>query len=297
MSNNIPESEYSLSNTSALVKQMFWFQHNFSLQPSKLHHGMCIAHTDLVVRDTAFLDELKATIIDWVWSEQKSTSLIEERIKSLGVSMQNSVAYFDNKAKGKFRKNNPQGQFGELLLFNLIQHIFKAVPLLRKMSITTSSGHERFGADAIHYKKEETRETLILGESKCYKSKYRFKQAFEDSLTSIVGTIEKLDQEMSLYMYDDFIEESLKEVANRYKNNEMDEVRMELVCIIIYNETQKINFDGKEGIKAELEKIIKKKCSTIDKKLYAPVTNYLGRMNYIIFPVWNLDKVLENFEG
>ena len=30
----------------------------------------------------------------------------------------------------------------------------KAVPLLRKMSITTSSGHESFGADAIHYKIE-----------------------------------------------------------------------------------------------------------------------------------------------
>ena len=30
----------------------------------------------------------------------------------------------------------------------------KAVPLLRKMKITTSSQHERFGADAIHYKVE-----------------------------------------------------------------------------------------------------------------------------------------------
>lgn len=51
----------------------------------------------------------------------------------------------------KFRKGCPQGQYGELLLFNFIQHFFKAAPLLRKMPITTNPGLERHGADAIHY--------------------------------------------------------------------------------------------------------------------------------------------------
>ena len=56
------------------------------------------------------------------------------------------------------------------------------------MPIKTSSQHERFGADAIHFKIENDKPIIILGEAKTYTSKYKFSQAFEDAITSILST-------------------------------------------------------------------------------------------------------------
>lgn len=39
------------------------------------------------------------------------------------------------------------------------------------MRITTSKSHERFGADAIHFKIENDKPIVILGEAKTYTSK------------------------------------------------------------------------------------------------------------------------------
>ena len=54
------------------------------------------------------------------------------------------------------------------------------------MRITTSKSHERFGADAIHYKIENGKNIIVLGEAKTYTSEYKFNEAFEDALNSIL---------------------------------------------------------------------------------------------------------------
>ena len=82
--------------------------------------------------------------------------MLKEKETKKGKSEATAHASVQRRARDKFRKGSGntllvQGQFGELLLFHFIQKCMKAVPLLRKM-ITTSSQHERFGADAIHYK-------------------------------------------------------------------------------------------------------------------------------------------------
>ena len=94
--------------------------------------------------------------------------------------------FLTDHVKSKFRMVKPQGQFGELLLLNFLQHIFRAAPLLRKMSITTNPGLERFGADAIHYRPMGKEHVFYIDESKCYETKYRFNEAFKKSLESIL---------------------------------------------------------------------------------------------------------------
>ena len=71
-----------------------------------------------------------------------------------------------------------------------------AIPLLRKMSITTSANHERFGADAIHYKIENGKHIMIFGEAKTYTSSYKFNEAFEDALDSIINTYNQRRKEL-----------------------------------------------------------------------------------------------------
>lgn len=285
-----------LSHTKSLVNHVYWFTHDLSLMPNEEHYGATINFTDIKLRDVDFLNELINTITSWIYSKQQVGKIIKERLIETNNDISNAYTFLASHAFSKFRVGHPQGQFGELLLFNLIQHFFEAVPLLRKMRITTSVGHERFGADAIHVKIKDNTHQFILGESKCYESKYKFKDAFKNSLTSIIDTFSKFDEELNLYVYDDFIEPELEKVARMYKSGELKNVKFQLVCLVIYNETNGIDGANESEIKKSINEIIHQRCKGLDEKLFKSIeTKILNRMNYIIFPVWKLDELLAKF--
>ncbi len=252
--------ESLLSHTATVMNHVFWFTHNLHLQPDKPHFGSTINYTDIKCREDDFLKELINTITSWVYSKAQAKTMIDERLRQTNDDFQNAATFLTSQAFSKFRPGYSQGQFGELLLFNFIQHFFNAVPLLRKMRITTSSGHERFGADAIHVKIEGPTTVLILGESKCYQSRYKFKEAFSTSLSSITTTFTSLDRELDLYTYDDFLESELEDIAKKYKRGELRRARFELVCLIAYHETQRIDGANEEEIKESIRSTIEDRC-------------------------------------
>jgi hypothetical protein len=285
-----------LTHTDKLVDHIFWFYEDLELLPQKDHYGLSINYTDIKERKDDFLSELINTVVSWVYNQRKVKSILDERLKGSN-DIGNAISFVTNLAYSKFRKGFPQGQFGELLLFNLIQHYNKAVPVLRKQRITTSVGHERFGADAIHYKKDGENHLFILGESKCYESKYSFNNAFETSLKSIEDTFNKLDTELDLYLYDDFLEPELENIVKKYKKGDLKKVKFELVCLIAYNETNTINGDCEDSIKESIKNIIRDRCKAFDKSKFSLINGrVLSRINYIVFPIWNLDQLLEKFQ-
>lgn len=285
-----------LSHTDSLFNHVFWFKNEFDLLPQKEHHGSAIDITDISERKHDFLSELINTVTSWVYSNSKIDQLVTERLETVNGDRGNAYTFLTTKAFSKFRPNHPQGQFGELLLFNFIQHFFEAVPLLRKQPITTSVGHERFGADAIHYKKSGESNVMLLGESKCYKSKYSFATAFKKSLNSIISSFNDLSEEMDLYTYDDFIDPDLEEVAKKYKANNLPNVHFELVCLVAYNESMAKDGDNEEEIKNSIQGIIEERCSNLSNDCFSEVeANLLNRMNYIVFPIWELDTLLDDF--
>lgn len=211
--------------------------------------------------------------------------------------LSNATTFLTTQAFSKFRPGFPQGQFGELLLFNFIQHFFRAVPMLRKQRIMTSVGHERYGADAIHFKKSDTKNLLFLGESKCYESKYKFKDAFETSLESIVTTFNSINKELDIYVYDDFIEPNLRDIAKQYKSGTLTNVHFELICLIAYNENKVITGGNEDEIKSSIKQIIEGRCNKLDPNCFTKVNiQILDRINYIIFPIWELDHLLDTFQ-
>jgi hypothetical protein len=285
-----------LTHTESLLNQVYWFKQDFNLEPSKEHIGSAIEWTDIEERKHDFLKELVSTVSNWVYSKEKSKKILDERLITVSGDFQNAFTFLTNQAYSKFRPGYPQGQFGELLLFNFIQHFFGAVPLLRKQRITTSIGHERFGADAVHYKKIDTNNIIILGESKCYMSKYQFNEAFKTSLSSITNTVEDFNKELDLYTYDDFIEPELEDIAKKYKLNTLENVHFEMVCLVAYNETKKINGLNESEIKDSIKKIIESRCASIDSSYFTGINKrILSRINYIIFPIWELDALLNDF--
>lgn len=285
-----------LTNTDSLTNHIFWFYEELEILPKKDHYGLSINYSDIKERKDDFLFELINTVVSWVYNKSKVKAILDERLEKSD-DFSNALNFVVNLAYSKFRKGYPQGQFGELLLFNLMQHYYKAVPILRKQRITTSLGHERFGADAIHYKKDGENHLFILGESKCYESKYSFNIAFETSLNSIVDTFNKLDKELDLYLHEDFLESDLEDIVKQYKKGELRKVRFELACLVAYNETNKINGDTEETIKESIKSIIRNRCKAFDKSKFSSIDDkILSRINYIVFPIWKLDELLDNFQ-
>ncbi|HYG38242.1 MAG TPA: hypothetical protein VD908_06470, partial [Cytophagales bacterium] len=99
------------------------------------------------------------------------------------------------------------------------------------------------------------------------------------------------------YIYDDFIEPDLQKIAIDYKENTLENVHFELVCLVAYNENQGIIGLNETEIKENIKKIISGRCGGINKACFSSIEpRVLDRINYIIFPIWELDKLLESFQ-
>ncbi|WP_459130150.1 HamA C-terminal domain-containing protein [Guggenheimella bovis] len=272
------------------------------LPNNKEHIGAYIEYQDIQELRDGFVEELSDTIVDWIYSSEKYEE-IKKKLVNSGKSEAAASQYIGRKAKNKFRANKNsenvliQGQMGELLLYHFIQKCMKAVPLLRKMNIATSSDHERFGADAIHFKIENDKNVIILGEAKTYTSKYKFNEAFSDALDSILNTYNKHRSELGLYVHEDFLDDEMNVVAEKYLNNTLNSVEIQLVSIVTYNELTEIDKIDENTIRNNIKKIIEDRYRNYDKnKIDMRKNPILSRITYIVFPVWDLKELAEKFQ-
>lgn len=288
----------------SLFRQIDIVEENYDILPdNKKHIGTYIEYSDLQELRTEFLDELEDTIISWVYSSEKFYRLKEKAMKN-GKPESVACSEIYRKARNKFRGHRldenllTQGQMGELLLFHFIQRCMKAVPILRKMPITTSPNHERFGADAIHYKIENGRHIIFLGEAKTYTSEYKFNNAFTDAISSILSTYDNHRKELNLYVHEDFLDEEMNQVAEAYLQNMLNPVEIHLVNLVTYNETQKIELTNENDIKGQIKRIISNRYARMDKdKIDIKNHPILNRITYIVFPVWRLDELVRDFQS
>ena len=291
-----------LVKNNPLFKDVHIIKQKFDILPAdRKHYGVNIDYQDIQELREDFINDLLDTVIDWVYSHDKYEELKKKEIRK-GKSEAAAFSTIQRKARQKFRKSRGdellvQGQFGELLLFHFIQRCMEAVPLLRKMKITTSSQHERFGADAIHYKIENEKNIIILGEAKTYSSRYRFNNAFEDAITSILNTYKTHREELNLYVHEDFLDPEMNEIAEEYLEKTLRNVEIQLVCIIVYHETKKLKEKTEEEIRKEIEQIIIEKYKKYDnEKIPIEENIILNRITYIVFPIWKLDELLKIFQ-
>ncbi|RCX26496.1 HamA C-terminal domain-containing protein [Thioalbus denitrificans] len=287
-----------LADTSAFIQHVHYFVHDLPPPPGASARGIAINTVDLAEKKDDFLRELRNTVCNWVYSKSRYKELFDRELEARGYDIQNAASHIDSLARTKFRRGFPQGQFGELLLFNFLQFFFNAPPILRKMPITTNTAIERHGSDAIHYTYADGSNIILLGEAKTYKSKYKFNSAFSDALTSILSTYHNIDDELFLYVYDEFIEEPLRDIARQLKDGQLPNTRYELVCIISYEETNKKDSHNEAAIKQSIEKIVKERFNNADASMLNEENPALiQRIHYIVFPFWGLEKILSDFDA
>lgn len=296
------EIKSRLITNEALFNNIYVIEQNFDIIPNNHpHFGAAIAYQDIRELRMDFLEQLIDTVVDWVYSSEKYEDLKKKYLAN-GKSEAAAVSAIIRKATQKFRRSNDklliQGQLGELLLFHFIQRIKHAVPLLRKMPITTSAEHERYGADAIHYKVEGEKNVIILGEAKAYTSKYQFSTAFEKAIVSILDSYKKLRSELQLYLHEDFLDSKLNQVAEDLLNNCLPNLETELVSLVLFDEAQKLTLDNEAEIKKQIERVIQERYSAFDKaKIDIESNPILKRITYIIFPIWKFDELAEEFQN
>ena len=281
----------------SFFEKLFVIEQEYNIIPQKKHRGLAIKYIDMLERREEFIDELINNVVSWVYGNSKYNKLKKKFIEEEHRTESNANTKILQLARSKFRKlpnkNLLNGQFGELILFLCLKYFFNAEPILRKMPICTSASHERFGADAIHLKIDNGKYILYLGEAKSYISNYKFNTAFEEAINSIIKTYETHTKELDLYIYEDYIENEYQEVAEKYKNCNLENVEIHLVNIVIYNETEKI--DKREDIKQQIENIIKERYEKFDFSKIDEKNPIIQRINYIIFPIWEFSKLLDKF--
>lgn len=284
-----------LAPTAKLFEALEVFQMRTDLRPDKQHFGAHVKLVDFNFNRDHLVRRLKHAIIDWVFCKAESERIFNEEFGAEEDRSAAAVALYDA-ARETFRPNHPQGQFGELLLSGFLQHLFQAAPLLRKQVVRTSDNHERFGADAIHYSNSGGH-NLYLGESKCYKSKYKFSDAFEASLESMNTTLTSYSSEIKKFATGNFIEDDLKLVASDILRNKIPDLKIHPTSIIIYNEHHRFSSSDSDQMKSEIREAIKARCANVADSVYEKIhERALSRLTYIILPVWELDKLLQEFE-
>lgn len=296
--------EKRLINNDSLFRNIHIVHQNFDIVPNdRKHYGASIDYQDISELRSSFINELFYTIVEWVYSSDKYKELKEHAMNN-GKSEPAANAEIQDKARNKFRGNRNsenlliQGQLGELLLFHFIQRFQGAVPLLRKMKITTSNQHERFGADAIHFKYEDEKPIIILGEAKTYTSDYKFNVAFEKAVESILQTYSSHRDELDLYLHEDFLDKEMNEIAESYINNTLENVEVHLVSIVVYNETQNLDITSEKDIKRQIEEIIAERYKNFNNdKIDIKNNPILKRITYIVFPVWELENLAQEFQN
>lgn len=295
------ETQRLLSCTKSFMNHVHWVQQSFNLLPDKEHHGACINYVDLQEYRDEFCRELVNTIPEWVYSQKKAAKILDDLILA-GRSERNAQTTLTTLTFEKFRNRDSreifiQGQFGELLLFNFLQSFFSAVPILRKMPITTSSGMERYGADAIHYSNKGGKNLIYLGEAKTHSSNYQFNAAITKAISSILKTYVDHRKELGLYVYDSFIDDELLEIARAYKNGNLPDVEIHLVSIITYSETKTFEKKSEAQIKDDIIKIIGERGADVERTVFEVIPSELhARFNYIILPVWQLNELVDMFQ-
>lgn len=123
-----------LPKMDAFMRTMHYVTMDFTVEPKKKHIATCIDYQDLNQLRHEFLREMIASVIQYVYSRSKQKEILTAESKDR--ELEGAYSILQQRANEKFRPSSVKGQFSELLLFNLLMHHFKAVPIIRKMKNT-----------------------------------------------------------------------------------------------------------------------------------------------------------------
>ncbi|MFK4752736.1 HamA C-terminal domain-containing protein [Oceanobacter antarcticus] len=291
------DTDSLLANTRSLISKMIYLREDYGLTPKNSHVGTAIRFSDLIELHDEFVNELTNGIIRFVYSKEKEEKIVEQLMEE-GRDLPSAYSELRRRSHNKFRKSNLKGQFSELLIFYLLQYHFKAVPVLRKMKITTNPALERNGADAIHVSADDGGYKLYLAECKTYDAKGKnFNNALHDSVEDMIEHYLGHRNELNLYTFEDFIPEKLEDIVRSYLEGKSDNIEVNLVCLVAYRNDEAVSGKNQQELNDSSLESIRSAASRINlTALKKKIPNNLeARLHYVLFPIADVDDILNKF--
>lgn len=288
-----------LDRIEPLINTMRHAKMEVGLSPSNEHIITAIKYQGLNQMRQEFIQRLTSSIVKYVIEKSKYQARKYE-LEVDGFDETDAGVEIFQQATHYFRKADIKGQFSELLLFNLLQYYFDAIPVVRKMKITTNPEMERNGADAIHLGETAPGQYCVyLGEAKTYASS--FASAFKNAMASIVKAYNEHRQELHLHSFSDFLEPSVRELMKKYLNGCID-LPVKLVVIISFCTGETPLMDSKKNYEQYYIDEVLNACRKINEEHYKDESSnkihpaLLKEIHYILFPVNELEKLLADFQ-
>jgi hypothetical protein len=256
---------------------------------------LLIKYTNDKNREEEFLDYVLDTIPIYALSTEERARCNEETIRKLWKT-----------AVKRFVKQSKTGEFGEIILFHLLELLENAVQVVNKMTLKTSGNMHYHGADAIHFGIDGELRILFLGESKTEQ------KAFSGVLKSALDSINDYDKDKEFndinlatgYISDDLPQElknEIKDYLDPTKNDLSKFTQTHAVLIMFedkkFKELEK-SYSGAELVNKVIEKYhedIKDYISQIEKKVdeYPDLKN--RRFLFFVIPCKDQKKLKEKF--
>lgn len=283
-----------------LLKRIHYVEDPFGLDFNEHCLGTCINYNDILEVRDQFVEELTLRMVDYVYSRVKQAQIKQAFIEEDRRTEGDAHALLRKRARNKFRTSNLQGQFSELLVFNLLQAFFQAIPMVRKMPLTTNPNLERNGADGIHVKVVGETPHIYIAECKTSdRATGAFRYSLKESVEDVIHHYNQHLSELDLYTFEDFLPEEIENFARAYLRGDVEHVQVNLVCMATYGRSGSAEGLTKEEILHNTLEEIKTEISCIELETIQNLVpdKLKPRLHVIFFPVYELTELLQRFES
>ena len=197
------------------------------------------------------------------------------------------------------RPKEKKGDYGELLLFLILEVFYPARKLITKVRLRSSFGDEIKGYDCAHFSIDEKADICLwLGEAK-------FHQDFSSAIFKAVESLNEhitdkaIKDELSILEGNNCeIEEETRAKIEEYLNSglSLDKMKFKIPILLTYDcEIVKNHSNICDAFIQEIKEDLEKKYSIIDKKKISLKPNI--ELHFIIFPLESVKEIKEELEN
>ena len=235
--------------------------------------------------------------IDFILDSLQYYSLTDEEIKECKGVARKVI----KKAYRRFVQRSKSGEFGEVILFHILEIFEKAMQIVNKMSLKTSGNMHYHGADSVHFGVNGHLKILYLGESKTGK---KFSEVLGKSLKSVEefynSEKDKFEIDMVSGNLSKEIPDDIKQVIKNYLDptqpNKEDCCQTHAIFLGFeesYLKELEANYSGKELLQKVIETYkekIKYYISSIENSFEVHTDLANKRFYFFLLPFKDFDK-------
>jgi len=280
-----------LPQMKSFLNTIHLIEHNINFKPESEDHILASVNYNDISGFTTdnFCNELIDNMLNYFISQTNLQQKEKNNLTKDPRSLQNQLRRQHNKSFNKLEFNV---QFLDLLTYNLLISLYKATPLLRILKL------DRRNSNVVHVAKNDDGYTIYY----IFSDIYNFgEDSFESVLTkgyNEIRSIAKNSTKDSIYSIDDFIEPEVRPIAEKIMSGDvanLENIKQKFIFLATFDDKKKFQSDTKYEVMCEINESISSKISS-GIKIPSLQSIIKKSLHYIVFPVYELNKIKKFFE-